>query len=98
MALRGPELDGGERRHFVVGTRRPPSRDTRNLGSFIPGAFDTSYELALEPSVVAGWVADPAQNFGLAHVSQSSDGAEVRSSEASMVSMRPLLTVVFVLP
>jgi hypothetical protein len=69
------------------------SRDDVVMGSFVPAAIDTEYIVPLEPEIVAGWVADPASNFGAVIVAAGQDGGCFASSEAATASRRPSLSV-----
>ena len=73
----------------------PPSRDTFVLGRFTPSAETTAYDVVLDPTAVAGWVADPSTNFGVAIVDDTDDGLTLATSEASIANTRPTLTVVY---
>ena len=74
------------------------SRDDVASGSLAPAALDTEYVVALPPDLVAGWLADPASNFGLVMVAAGSDGACFNSREAAATGKRPSLSVTWRAP
>lgn len=69
------------------------SRDDVVRGSFVPAAIDTEYAVELDPALVAGWVDDPASNFGLVILSAGSDGACFATTEAADPGKHPILSV-----
>ena len=66
------------------------------------GGFDqpgAAYELQLDPSTVASWVAQPNANFGLVLIlTGTTSGLDVLSSEAADATGRPYLEVEYRLP
>jgi hypothetical protein len=72
--------------------------DPGSVGSVVPSAQGTDYVIALAPSVVQGWVADPATNLGVMLSTDSTDGAFFRSSNTTLTDERPLLTITYQLP
>jgi hypothetical protein len=72
----------------------PPSRDAAPLGELRPANVDTVYAIDLPAAMVQEWVADPAQNFGLAFVrGTSTEHIHLRSREAGGASS--VLTVIY---
>ena len=74
------------------------SRGDVVMGSFVPSALETEYDVALDPALVAGWVDDPASNFGLIIVSAGEDGACFSTTEAPEVGTHPILSVSWIAP
>ncbi len=74
------------------------SRDDVVIGSFVPDAIDTEYVVPLEPELVAGWLADPASNFGVVIVAAGQDGGCFRSREVDNDAKRPSLSVTWIAP
>jgi hypothetical protein len=69
------------------------SRGADVVGSFIPVAPDTEYLMALEPSLIQGWIDDSGSNFGLVIVATGEDGACFDSTELADAAKRPSLVV-----
>lgn len=50
---------------MLNGAGSPDSSDATAVGSFIPMAIDTAYDIALPIDMVQEWIDDPTINFGL---------------------------------
>jgi len=74
------------------------SREDVVIGSFIPAALDTEYVVELAPEVVAGWVADPASNFGVIMVAAGENGGCFDTTEHATAGKHPTLVVDWVAP
>lgn len=74
----------------------PPSRGTTAQGTITVSAQFTEYTVALTSALVAGWVTNPAQNYGAAIVTTSSSGTEFRTREDATASRRPYLRITYV--
>ncbi len=64
----------------------------------MPTAIDTEFDVELDPALVAGWVEDPASNFGFTIVGAGSDGACFATTEAPEVGSHPILSVSWIAP
>jgi len=73
----------------------PPSRAQASMTSFVPATASAAYDLALDPGVVQGWIADPATNFGVAFVCTDSNGTYFDAHEVATPATRPLLTITY---
>jgi hypothetical protein len=60
-----------------------PTIATTACGTIMPATADTENVVTIDPTVVAGWIANPTSNFGFAIVSGSSDGARFTTREGS---------------
>ncbi len=69
------------------------SRGEQVAGSFTPAALDTEYAVALDPSVVSGWIEDAGSNFGLVLVAAGQDGGCFDSTENATAGKHPTLVV-----
>ena len=69
------------------------SRGDVVMGSFVPAALDTEYDLALDPDLVAGWADDRFSNFGIVIVGAGSDGACFATTESPNAGKHPILSV-----
>jgi len=76
----------------TTGANPPGSRSATPIGSFTPGPAFTEFSVALTPAAIAGWVANPATNFGLAIFSANVDGPRFVSREGSAAN-RPFLRI-----
>ena len=74
----------------------PPSRGTVAIGTVNPGTADTEYRITLDTATVAGWVASPATNFGVAIITTDANGTRFSTREKSTVALRPVLRVTHV--
>jgi hypothetical protein len=74
------------------------SRSEAVAGSFTPTALDTEYAVALDPSVVSGWIEDAASNFGLVVVAAGQDGGCFDTTENAIAGKHPTLVVTWVAP
>jgi hypothetical protein len=73
---------------------KPPSRSTVAIGSVVASPTGSEKVLAVDPLLVAGWVAAPATNHGFAIVTTSSDGARFVTSEGTS-ERRPIMRVTY---
>ena len=80
----------------VAGAAAHPSHATKVLDEFegIEGDWVT---LSID-SAVEFWAQRPDENFGVLLQAQSDDGTDIPSSEAMDATLRPMMTVVFLLP
>jgi hypothetical protein len=69
------------------------SRGDVVMGSFVPAANDTEYDLELDPELVAGWTDDRFSNFGIVIVGAGSDGACFATTESPDPGKHPILSV-----
>lgn len=74
----------------------PPSRSMTVAGTVTPTQSNTGYVVTIAPATVAGWVANPATNHGLAIVTSDSDGSRFSTRENTIASVRPYLSVTHV--
>jgi hypothetical protein len=74
------------------------SRGEQVIGSFTPDALDTEYAVPLDPSVVGGWIANAASNFGLVVVAAGSDGGCFDTTENATAGKHPTLVVTWIAP
>jgi hypothetical protein len=74
----------------------PPARGTTPIGAPIPVTPTlTEVIVTLDTAVITKWVAQPAANLGAAIVDTTSDGANYRSREHTMVTNRPFLRITY---
>jgi hypothetical protein len=84
----------------TTGARPPGSSDATPLHSFHPGVLAAQI-IPLPVDVVAGWIADPTSNHGIAFFGSEAYGdpdgehPHFLSSEHSSTGQRPLLTITF---
>jgi len=71
----------------------PPSRGTVAIGTVSPGTADTEYRIILDTATVAGWVASPATNFGVAIITTDANGTRFSTKEKTTAALRPVLRV-----
>jgi hypothetical protein len=90
--LRAPSMSWS-----AVGAR-PPSRATTAIGSFSPAAVNTSYNVALSPAAVQGWIAQPATNRGFALVRGTSTQHVHLFTKESQSQNRPSLRLDVLVP
>lgn len=74
----------------------PPSRGTTAIGTFPGTSNDTDYTAALDPATVQGWLEGP--NLGVAIAMAGNNATLVRSSNSSITTERPLLSVTYTPP
>lgn len=77
-----------------------PSADLTRLVAEVAPRDVAPVAIALDPAVVAGWIAAPATNQGVVWTSTSPDGrgGQLRSSEHEVAAERPLLRVTYLAP
>lgn len=73
----------------------PPARGTVAIGTFTPTAQFTEYTVTLDTATVAGWVAAPATNFGIAFHTTNDNGPKLNSRDATS-GRRPFLRITHV--
>jgi hypothetical protein len=71
----------------------PPSRGTTAVGTVTPSTADTEYTIAISTATVAGWVAQPDTNFGLAFVTTDTDGSRFSTRDHATTTKHPYLRV-----
>jgi hypothetical protein len=71
----------------------PPSRGTNAVGTVTPSTASTEYTIAISTATVAGWVAQPGTNFGLAFVTTDSDGTRFSTRDHATTTRHPFLRV-----
>ena len=69
------------------------SRGETVVGSFVPDAIDTAYEVDLDPALVQGWVDDPSSNHGVAILAGGMDGSCFATTESAIAGRRPSLVI-----
>lgn len=79
--------------YWTTAGAAPPSRGTTAIGSVSPSAAYTGYVITLSAATVAGWVANPATNHGIALVTTNSDGTRFATRENTTTTVRPFLRV-----
>lgn len=71
----------------------PPSRGAVAIGTVSPSVADTAYTITLDTATVAGWVASPATNFGVAIITTDANGTRFSTKEKPDTARRPVLRV-----
>jgi hypothetical protein len=71
----------------------PPSRGTTALGTVDPTVDFTEYVVTILPAAVAGWVANPATNFGFVLVTTNADGTRFTTRESTTAESHAYLRV-----
>lgn len=71
----------------------PPSRGATAIGTVSPATANTEYVITLSTATVAGWVANPATNHGIAFVTNDADGTRFSTREHTTTTVRPFLRV-----
>jgi hypothetical protein len=71
----------------------PPSRGTTVLGTVDPTVANTEYVVTIVPAAVAGWVANPATNFGFVLVTTDADGTRFSTRENATATVHAYLRV-----
>ena len=81
---------------LVPGAAEHPSHATKVLDEF-EGVEGEWVSLSID-SAVELWAVEPEQNYGLLLQAQGPDGTDIPSSDAIDSSLRPMMSVVFLLP
>jgi hypothetical protein len=76
-----------------AGAEPPGSSAAVAIGTVDPAVAGTEYIVAITPAVVAGWVATPATNFGLAITTTQSDGTRFTTRESATTTAHAFLRV-----
>jgi hypothetical protein len=71
----------------------PPSRGTTVLGTVDPTNDFAEYVVTILPAAVAGWVANPATNFGFVLVTTNTDGPRFSTREKGNSEVHAYLRV-----
>lgn len=79
--------------NWLAAGAAPPSRGTTAIGTVNPTSTFTGYVITIDTATVAGWVANPAANHGIAFVTTDADGTRFSNREHPTTTVRPYLAV-----
>jgi len=79
-----------------AGAGAPGSRSMTAIGTVTPLQPNTGYVIPLDVATVAGWVANPASNHGIAFVTTNANGTRFSTREHPNPQVRPFLRVTYV--